>query len=316
MIPALLVGLIVFVSFLVIDGQIRRRKQSQSVLERAVADVGMHYDMSGGQEALVSLDREKSDQAKSMEQLLSSVGVDVKKTTDKLKSRFGRAGILSPDAPIYYLFFQRVASIVLVGIGLLFLASNAGGMEYVLHAMLGVIVIVIGLFGPYLYVENMIIKRAKLLQNSFPDALDLLLVCVESGLALDAAMARVCAELGAAHPEITQELNRTRLELALLNDRVTALNNLGDRTGLVCFRSLIAALIQTEKFGTSLADTLRVLSEDFRMTRLLDAENRAGRIPTLMTIPLICLLLPSFILIILGPSILRVMAQGGIFGNG
>lgn len=316
MMGALLVGLLVFFVYLAVDVQMRKRRQTQNVIDRAVADQAYSYDMSGGQEALVSLDREKSDQARSMEGLLSSFGIDVEKAAAKLKVRFSQAGILSPDAPIYYLFFQRIASILLVGIGLLFWASNASGMEFILHAMLGTIIIVIGLFGPYLYIENMIVKRAKLLQNSFPDALDLLLVCVESGLALDAAMARVCAELGSAHPEITQELNRTRLELALLNDRVQALNNLSERTGLISFRSLVAALIQTEKFGTSLADTLRVLSEDFRMMRLLDAENRAGRIPTLMTIPLITLLLPAFILIILGPSIIRVMAQGGIFGNG
>jgi tight adherence protein C len=109
---------------------------------------------------------------------------------------------------------------------------------------------------------------------------------------------------------MTAELNRTRLELSLINDRVRALTNLGERTDMVAFRSLISALIQSERFGTSLTATLRVLSEEFRSQRLVDAEVKAARLPVLMTIPLIFLLMPAFFLIVLGPAIVRISNNG------
>jgi tight adherence protein C len=171
------------------------------------------------------------------------------------------------------------------------------------------------MFGAHLYITNATQKRKKTLLRSFPDGLDLMVVCVESGLALDAAINRVCAELAYAHPQLAKELNRTRLELALLNNRSQALANLAERTDLVAFRSLAAALIQTERFGTNLTDTLRVLSDDYRQTRLMQAEEKAGRLPAMMAVPLITLLLPALVLIILGPPFVELRAQGGLFGN-
>lgn len=106
---------------------------------------------------------------------------------------------------------------------------------------------------------------------------------------------------------MTEELNRTRLELALLNDRIRALMNLGDRTDLAAIRSVVSALIQSEKFGTSLSDTLRVLSVEFRLFRLTAAETKAARLPAMMTVPLMVLLMPALFIIILGPAIVGVM---------
>ena len=173
-------------------------------------------------------------------------------------------------------------------------------------SVVALILAVLGLFGAQLYLQNSIDKRKKILLRAFPDTLDLLLICVESGLALDAALTRVCKELGSAYPEMTAELNRTRLELALLNDRVRALSNLGDRTDMPAFRSLISALIQSERFGTSLTDTLRVLSEEFRLERLSMAEAKAARLPVLMTVPLIFLLMPALFIIVLGPAMVSI----------
>ena len=177
-----------------------------------------------------------------------------------------------------------------------------------LHYAVAVILVVLAFFGADMYIQNERTKREKILQRSFPDALDLLLVCVESGLALDGALSRVCKELGRARPEITQELNRTRLELTLLNNRPQALTNLAERTDMMAFRSLSMTLLQSERFGTSLTDTLRVLSEDYRNTRLMIAEDKAGRLPVMMTVPLIVLMMPALFLIILGPAIIKVLA--------
>ena len=121
-------------------------------------------------------------------------------------------------------------------------------------------------------------------------------------------------ELGRVHPEITAELNRTRVELSLLNNRSQALQNLGERTNLIAFRYLVAALIQSERFGTSLSDTLRVMAEEYRQKRMIMAEEKAARLPVLMTVPLVFCLMPAFLLIILGPAIIGFL-ESGFFGK-
>jgi tight adherence protein C len=252
-------------------------------------------------------EQEMSPLAALLNGLMRAVGIDTETFRKNAQLRFYRSGIISLDGPVYYLFFKRIGFIFFLMLAF-WISSKAGtGMHRIIYYMIAGLTAFIGIMGPDMVLRNQREKREKVLQRSFPDALDLLLVCVESGLALDGALSRVCKELGRAHPEITQELNRTRLELTLLNDRAQALTNLSERTDMLAFRSLVTTLLQSEKFGTSLTDTLRVLSEDFRNTRLMLAEEKAGRLPVLMTIPLITLLLPALFLIIMGPAFIGVM---------
>lgn len=308
---SVLIGVMVFCGYLVLDQMRMQQKRKASLRMRIAPDGSEGVDFED--KPLLGLNEEFSGRAKSIAFLLKALGVNVDEAIRKLDHRFAQAGITSIDAPIYYLFFQRVVALFLL-IGALSLMMADGNR--LLNMTLGLFLGVVALFGPHMFVKNLIDRRKKTLQRSFPDTLDLLLVCVESGLALDAALNRVCSELGRAYPEITGELNRTRLELALINDRVRALMNLGDRTNMVAFRSLVAALIQSERFGTSLTDTLRVLSEDFRLMRLSEAEAKAARLPVLLTIPLILLLIPAFLIIVLGPAVINFMRHGGpIFGG-
>jgi tight adherence protein C len=314
LILALLAGAIVFMAYLIIDKILATKRRQESLRIRIAAD---GTRITEEQETSIGLDHELSTSAAFMEGVLERLGIDMDGARKKLALRFARAGNLSPEAPIFYLFFQRVVSVFFLIIALLLLASSTIGANPSLTQMLvGLILLVLGIFGPHLYLENMIARRKKVLTRAFPDTLDLLLICVESGLPLDAALNRVCSELGLAYPEMTQELNRTRLELALLNDRVKALTNLAERTDLIAFRALTSSLIQSERFGTSLSDTLRVLSEEFRLERLTKAEEKAARLPVLLTIPLIFLLLPAFMLIILGPAIISFMRQGSALTGG
>lgn len=308
-IGAFLVALVVFFSYLLVDHYLMAKKRRESLQARIAPDGTALGDGPG--EPLITLEADPSPQAKALARILRILGVNVDEAIRKLDPRFAQAGITSADAPIQYLFFQRVVSLFLFVVSLMLLLSTGEGPEFLLYKLLGVVIGVIALAGPYLWLQNKIDKRHKQLQRAFPDTLDLLLICVESGLALDAALNRVCTELGRAYPEMTAELNRTRLELALINDRVRALMNLGDRTNMVAFRSLVATLIQSERFGTSLTDTLRVLSEDFRLQRLAMAEAKAARLPVLLTIPLIFLLMPAFLLIVLGPAIVSFVHSGG-----
>lgn len=246
-------------------------------------------------------------------------GVDVKNQKE-LQVTLSQAGINSPYAAHYFLFFKRILQPVILVLGVYFFikgVTSVGlpGSKKASFLLIGAFCALIGMFGAQLYVSNARQKRQKKLLRSFPEGLDLLLVCIESGLGLDAALGRVCAELSSAHPELGQELERTRIELTMMSDRAQALQNLAERTQILPFKSLVAALIQTEKFGTSLLETLRVLSEDQRVTRLLNAENKAAKIPVLITIPLIFCIMPSFMIIILGPPIVRVIEMGGIMGG-
>jgi tight adherence protein C len=309
MILALLAAIAVFSIILIID-KLRADKKSRATLRARIAPDGstMHGD-EFGEAPQANLNGEPSPGAARLLGLLRGLGVNTDVSARKLDKRFAQAGISSPDAPAYYMFFQRIGALVLLLLALL-VYSSANADNKLMMTLISLILVVIALFGPKLYLQNTIDKRKKVLLRSFPDTLDLLLICVESGLALDAALTRVCNELGSAYPEMTAELNRTRLELALLNNRVQALQNLGERTDMTAFRSLISALIQSERFGTSLTDTLRVLSEEFRLERLSIAEAKAARLPVLMTVPLIFLLMPAFFLIVLGPAIVKIKSDG------
>lgn len=302
---ASLIAVMVFCGYLIADALVAEKRRRNSLRARIAPDGST--TMGGEAEKPTNLNDEPGPYARMLLRFLRNLGVNVDEAIRKLEPRFNQGGFTSADAPIFYLFFQRILSLGLFIIGLMLLLNDAEGTKRLLVSFVGLLVLVVALFGPYLYLQNKIEKRKKLLQRGFPDTLDLLLICVESGLALDASLNRVCSELTRAYPEITAELNRTRLELALINDRVRALMNLGERTDMVAFKSLTAALIQSERFGTSLTDTLRVLSEDFRLQRLTDAETRAARLPVLLTIPLIFLLMPAFILIVLGPAIINFM---------
>ncbi len=298
-----LIAVITFCSYLLVDAVMNDKRRRESLRARIAPDgtVGeIDLDDNSGQIA-----RDPSPTGQAILGLLRSLGLQME-TVRKLEKRFARAGIASPDGPIYYLFFERIVATIVCSIALIWLVSYDAEDRYMVWMLAGIFV-VLAIFGPSLYLKNTTDHRKKALLRAFPDTLDLLLICVEAGLALDAALNRICGEIGRAYPEMAGELNRTRLELSLLNDRIRALNNLAERTDMPAFRSLISSLVQSERFGTSLTDTLRVLADDFRLQRMADAEARAARIPVLMTIPLILLLMPAFMLIILGPAIINTI---------
>ena len=274
---------------------------------------GLALDASyapGGAE--MTLEPKYSPFAITMRAMLFAVGVNVDNHRREKGLDYYRAGFNSPNDPVNFLAFQVFVGplIFAFGIYLIFFYETEGVMRFA-FAIMGLVAIAVGALGPKILLKNARQKREKILTNSFPDMLDLLLVCVETGLALDGALTRVTRELGKTAPVATEELNRTRLELSLLNDRRQALINLAQRTNLAPYKTLVGALLQSEQMGTSLTDTLRVLSEDYRMRRLMDAETRAGRLPVLITIPLIFFMLPALFIVILTPvfiSLSKVMS--------
>ena len=156
--------------------------------------------------------------------------------------------------------------------------------------------------GPEIFLKNKADKRTKEIQKGLPDALDLLVICAEAGLTVDAAFNRVAKELGRAYPELGDEFALTAIELSFLNERKMAFNNFAYRVNLEAVKGVVTTMIQTERYGTPLASALRVLSAEFRNERMMRAEEKAARLPAIMTVPLIVFILPTLFVVILGPA--------------
>ena len=162
-----------------------------------------------------------------------------------------------------------------------------------------------GFYAPNLYISNLASKRQKSLMRAFPDALDMLLICVESGMSIELGFAKVGAEIGPASPELAEEFQLTTAELAYLQDRRVAYENLAKRTGHEGVKSVCMALMQAERYGTPLGDALRVMSKENRDMRMSDAEKKAAALPAKLTVPMILFFLPVLFLVVLGPAYIK-----------
>ncbi len=223
---------------------------------------------------------------------------------EKAQSKLVQAGIRSRDVAVVVIFCRMILPILLGGtmvVGVYWInwfPEWSGLKKYLLVAG--------SLVGSYkaadIYLENLIAKRTAAIRKGLPDALDLLVICAEAGLTVDAAFHRVARELGKAYPELGDEFALTAIELGFLTDRRTAFENLAKRVQLDSIRGVVTTMIQTEKYGTPLASALRVLSAEFRHERMMRAEEKAARLPAVMTIPLILFILPVLFVVILGPA--------------
>jgi len=215
-----------------------------------------------------------------------------------------QAGIRSKDAAVAVIFGRLVLPIVIgggaaVGIYVLeWFPDWTPLKKFGLFA--GALILSYKL--PDLIVQNKITKRSEKIRKGLPDALDLLVICAEAGLTVDAAFHRVSKELGRAYPELGDEFSLTAIELGFLTDRRSAFENLATRIDLDAVRGVVTTMIQTEKYGTPLASALRVLSAEFRNERMMRAEEKAARLPAIMTVPLILFILPVLFIVILGPA--------------
>lgn len=165
----------------------------------------------------------------------------------------------------------------------------------------------IGFYAPNLYVGNIAEKRQQSIMQAFPDALDMMLICVESGMSIEMAFAKVGAEVGTASSELAEELQLTTAELSYLQERRMAYENLARRTGHEGVKAVTMALVQAERYGTPLGDALRVMSKENREMRMQAAEKKAAALPAQLTVPMILFFLPVLFLVVLGPAVIKVM---------
>lgn len=228
--------------------------------------------------------------------------------TVKLSDRLAQAGLRSRDALVVFLF-MKVALPIALGLAALaylyVLNPQMLGPEKSLLAAFAATGL--GLFLPDIYLKNAADKRKDMIRKSMPDGLDLMVICAEAGLSLDATFNRVAGELGSAAPEMAEELSIAAVELGLLPERRQALENLQRRVDLPQLRAMVGTLQQTEKYGTPLAQALRVLAAELRDQRLLKAEDKAARLPAILTVPMIIFILPCLFVVMLGPAILRMI---------
>lgn len=246
----------------------------------------------------------KAEATATMGRILEKFKILQDQQTKEVSERLAQAGWRSKDAVINFQFARLVAPLA-AGLIALFLIYGVGILEGKSSNVKLISAIGSVLFGyklPDLLVTNAIQKRSEAIRLALPDALDLLVICAEAGLTLDAAFARVARELGMAYPELADELTLTSIELGFLPERRLALENLSKRVNVQSVRGVVTTLIQTEKYGTPLASSLRVLSAEFRNERMMKAEEKAARLPAVMTVPLILFILPTLFVVIMGPA--------------
>jgi len=222
----------------------------------------------------------------------------------KIRAKFLHAGFRDPSAPIIYFALKTVLAIGLPV--LLLLLTDVRFRPGYQPMFFLLIAAAFGYYLPNAVLARLTENRQRELFEAFPDALDLMIVCVESGISLDAAIARTASEIGLRSPKLAEELNMVGLELRVGATRERALRNLAARTGLEEISSFVAMMLQADRFGTSVADSMRVHAESLRIRRRQRAEEQAAKIPLKMLFPLIFCIFPSLLLVLMGPAMIQI----------
>jgi tight adherence protein C len=220
---------------------------------------------------------------------------------EKVRDLLLQAGNRDSKAPMKYIISQFLIPVFLVGFAMMIFSAS----EKEVSSLLKLVVIlgggIFGFFLPRILVKNAAIKRIEELSLTFPDALDMMLICVQGGIGLEQTVDRVAIEVGEYAPTLAEELGILSAEMAMLNDRRGALSDFGRRVG-GHGKSFATALIQAEQYGTSISQALRVLSDELRDIRMANAEQKAASLPPKLTVPMILFFLPALFIVILGPA--------------
>ena len=228
---------------------------------------------------------------------------------EEARAMLVQAGYRGQAPYVTYLFFRMTMPVVMLFASLfyIFVVLN---LDYppMLKFAICIGCAYFGMYSPNLFLKNKIGRRQLSIKRAFPDALDLLLICVESGMSIEAAFRKVSEEIGTQSVPLAEEFTLTTAELSYLPDRRQAYENLAQRTGLEGVKAVCLALQQAERYGTPLATTLRVLAQENRDMRMSEAEKKAAGLPPKLTVPMIVFFLPVLFVVILGPAAIRVMA--------
>ncbi len=228
-------------------------------------------------------------------------------SADASRNKLRQAGLRSEKHLMTFLALRAIVPVLLGVIAFVYSSTVfADKVSPPMRIGVAMIAMVFGFYLPNIGLKNIVMKRQLSIKRAWSDALDLLLICVEAGMALEPALARVAKEIGTASIPLAEELSLTVAELSYLQDRRKALDNLGKRVGLETVRSVVTSLVQSEKYGTPLGTALRVLAQENRDARMAEAERKAAALPPKLTVPMILFFLPVIFVVILGPSAILV----------
>ena len=254
----------------------------------------------------------RDDKDKVHKNLIKALAAKLAKYTkqenaDTARNLLAQANFRNKEAVAIFNLWRAIMPIVSGSCVAAYLMFNQGEKpNMVMDVAMVVGAVALGYFMPMIYVKNIATKRQKKMRKQLPDALDLLVICSEAGLGLDAGLNRVTREISQSAPELADDLGLLSIELNFLNERRQAYENLINRTGLPELNALMNTLIQSEKYGTALSQALRVLSQEMRTERLAKAEEKAARLPAILTVPMIVFILPFLFVILMGPAIMRI----------
>lgn len=246
----------------------------------------------------------RADTTDAMRAILNKLKVLQDEQTKQVAEKLAQAGFRSKDSVVTFQFARLISPLAfgVIAFFAIFVFGFLAEKTLSTKALACMGIILLGYKAPDLFLKNVATKRMEAILKGLPDALDLLVICAEAGLTIDAAFNRCARELGIAYPELADEFTLTAIELGFLQDRRSAFENLSKRVTLQAVRGVVTTLIQTEKYGTPLASSLRVLSAEFRNERMMRAEEKAARLPAIMTVPLILFILPTLFIVVLGPA--------------
>jgi len=280
-------------------------------IERAVEQRRRLGAQGAASSSGISLLQPRENDGRFFQWIRASTSISEPTEQRRLRGELLLAGFESPSAPVWYVIVRFLLAIGLPLLFLLsriFLSKTLGGGSFIF----GIAAFcAIGFLAPSLFVRQRARSRRLDLEIEFPDALDLMVVCVEAGLGLDAAFIRVGDEIQESHPRIAREFGRLAEELRAGRSRTEALRAMADRCNVAGIRSFVALAIQTDALGASIAQTLRTYSAEMRQTRFLKAEEKAMRIPVLMTVPLVACILPVIIAALMLPAVIDVVRYLG-----
>jgi tight adherence protein C len=317
---ALLVGVAVFATFFTVMPSL-----SGNTLKSRMKSVALERDeLRARQRARLAVEADRrrkglrEEQSLGMRAIVDRLDLRRALADENTMAKLKVAGFRGQNPLTRFLFFRLVLPFVFFALAAVYLFLLGGLPEQppFIRFFLCIVAAYAGFYAPVLYVNNRATKRKQSIQMAWPDALDLMLICVESGMSVEAAIKKVADEIGGQSLALAEEFILTNAELSYLPERKQAYDNLSSRTGLESVKSVAQALVQAERYGTPVAHALRVLASESRDMRMNAAEKKAAALPPKLTVPMILFFLPVLFAIILGPAGIQVSQRGGFFGDG
>jgi len=244
-----------------------------------------------------------------MQQVVDQLKLRERFDNEELRENLKRAGLRGQANIVAFMFFRVVAPIVIFFFALFYLfVLYDSGYSKMTNFFIAVVAGFLGFYVPNMFISNRVQKRQMSIKQAWPDALDMLLICVQSGMSVEAGFAKVGKEIVGQSVELAEEMTLTTAELSYLQDRRQAYENLAKRTGLPGVKAVMTALVQAERYGTPVGQALRTMAKENREIRQSEAERKAAALPPKLTVPMIVFFLPVLFVVILGPAYIKVMA--------